>query len=120
MTGKCVRLLQVLFAYILASQEFVPHISPRVKQITFFFYLELPKRFAIQIELKVDILLCSAEPHEICSLPISLISSHPIYPLSTSYGHLHLLSLSFPAPKFAQNFALVLCLKHSSTSFVHS
>lgn len=50
MTGKCVRLLQVLFAYIPASQEFVLHVSPRVKQITFFFYLELPNRFAIQIE----------------------------------------------------------------------
>jgi len=62
----------------------------------------------MHIEEKVDILFCPTESRKIRPLPTFLISSHPISPLATSHGLLHLPALLPLAPKFAQNFALVL------------
>ena len=53
-TGKCVRLLRVLFGYMPAFQELILSVSPKVNQITFLFYLKLPKTFVIHRKEKVD------------------------------------------------------------------
>lgn len=77
-TGKCVRLLRVLFGYMPAFQELILPVSPKVNQITFLFYLKLPKTFVIHRKEKVDHLTQSSWAlWDLVPAPLSnFISSH--------------------------------------------